>query len=137
MKMDKDKDKKLSLEEFTEGMKRVHQVLRPQMRPPMHPPMRPPVRPQVRRAGPPAAVAHRAARGKELFKKADKNKDGKLSKEEARGPLKEHFEKIDADGDGQLTPDEIKAAMAKRRAAMKKRAEEKATKAKKKSESEN
>jgi hypothetical protein len=57
--------------------------------------------------GPPArgADAHR-----ERFKAADKNDDGKLSKEEAPGPLKEHFEKIDADKDGQLTPEEIRKA---------------------------
>ena len=44
------------------------------------------------------------------LKEADKNNDGKLSKEEAPGPLKEHFEKIDANDDGQIDKAELKAA---------------------------
>ena len=49
----------------------------------------------------------------ELFKclkEADKNNDGKWSKEEAPGRMKEHFEKIDANGDGQIDKKELKAA---------------------------
>jgi len=41
---------------------------------------------------------------------ADRNKDGKLSKEEAPGPLKQHFERVDANKDGQLEPNELKKA---------------------------
>jgi hypothetical protein len=44
------------------------------------------------------------------MKAADKNQDGKLSKEEAPGFLKQHFERIDADKDGQLDPAELKKA---------------------------
>ena len=61
----------------------------------------------------------------ERFKKADANKDGKISLDEAPERLKEHFSKLDANADGQLTPEEIKEAMAKKRAEIKKKIEEK------------
>ncbi len=38
----------------------------------------------------------------------DTNEDGKLSNEEARGPLKKDFATIDTDKDGFLTIEEIK-----------------------------
>ncbi|WP_308993039.1 EF-hand domain-containing protein [Mariniflexile litorale] len=47
---------------------------------------------------------------KELLKKMDANDDGKLSKEEIEGPLKDHFEKVDADKDGFITEEELKKA---------------------------
>ena len=43
----------------------------------------------------------------ELFSEMDTNKDEKLSKTEALGPLKEDFEKIDVNKDGFLTKEEI------------------------------
>ena len=55
------------------------------------------------------------------FKAADKNGDGKLSKEEAPERLKEHFDKIDTNADYQLEPSELREAfkkmMGKRRKA--------------------
>ena len=39
----------------------------------------------------------------ELLEKMDANEDGKLSKKEIKGPLKEHFDKVDADKDGFIT----------------------------------
>lgn len=39
----------------------------------------------------------------------DQDKDGKISKEEAPGPLKEHFADVDANRDGQLDEAELKA----------------------------
>jgi hypothetical protein len=39
----------------------------------------------------------------------DQDKDGKLSKEEAPGPLKEHFAAVDKNSDGQLDEGELKA----------------------------
>lgn len=47
------------------------------------------------------------------FKEADKNSDGKLSREEAKAMprIDKNFDAIDADKDGQVTPDEIRAAM--------------------------
>lgn len=46
----------------------------------------------------------------ELFKKMDTNKDGKLSKKEVKGPLKDDFAKIDLDKDGFITKKELKKA---------------------------
>lgn len=43
----------------------------------------------------------------ERFQQADANHDGKLSREEAFGPLKEQFDRFDADHDGQLTLEEV------------------------------
>jgi Ca2+-binding EF-hand superfamily protein len=50
-----------------------------------------------------------------LIKRLDTNNDGKISKEEAKGLLKEHFEKIDTNKDGFIDRDELlKAAREKR-----------------------
>lgn len=46
----------------------------------------------------------------ELFKQMDANKDGKLSKTEIKGPLKDDFAKIDLNKDGYLTKEEMKKA---------------------------
>ena len=46
-----------------------------------------------------------------LIERLDTNKDGKISKEEAKGWLKEHFEKLDLNKDNFLDREElIKAA---------------------------
>ncbi|NQV78682.1 MAG: EF-hand domain-containing protein [Lutibacter sp.] len=47
---------------------------------------------------------------KALLKKMDKNDDGKLSKEEVKGPLKDDFTKIDTDKDGFITKKELEKA---------------------------
>ncbi len=47
---------------------------------------------------------------KQLVKKMDTNEDGKLSKKEVKGPLKEHFAKVDVDEDGFITEEEFKKA---------------------------
>ncbi|UQD57691.1 EF-hand domain-containing protein [Flavobacterium sp. K5-23] len=46
----------------------------------------------------------------ELFKQMDANKDGKLSKEEIKGPLKDDFAKVDLNKDGFITREELKKA---------------------------
>ncbi|MGA9637164.1 EF-hand domain-containing protein [Flavobacterium sp.] len=46
----------------------------------------------------------------EIFKQMDANKDGKLSKAEIKGPLKDVFTKIDTNKDGFLTKEELKKA---------------------------
>lgn len=46
----------------------------------------------------------------DLLKRMDTNKDGKLSKEEVRGPLANHFSKIDSNNDGFITKEELKKA---------------------------
>ena len=45
-----------------------------------------------------------------LFKQLDADKDGKLSKAEVKGPLKEDFDKVDANEDGYLSKEEIEKA---------------------------
>ncbi len=47
---------------------------------------------------------------KEMFKRADKNSDGKLTKDEVPERIWEHMSKADADKDGALTPEELKKA---------------------------
>ena len=47
---------------------------------------------------------------KELLEKMDANEDGKLSKKEVKGPLKDHFDKVDADEDGFINEEELKKA---------------------------
>lgn len=45
-----------------------------------------------------------------LIAKLDLNKDGKISKEEAKGPLKKNFEKRDINKDGYITLEELNKA---------------------------
>lgn len=47
---------------------------------------------------------------KELIKEMDANEDGKLSKDELKGPLKDNFAKVDTDEDGYITEEEFKKA---------------------------
>lgn len=52
----------------------------------------------------------------QLLKDMDKNEDGKLSKDEIKGPLKENFDEVDANEDGFITEKEFeKAPKPKRR----------------------
>lgn len=46
----------------------------------------------------------------ELLKDMDKNEDGKLAKNELKGPLKENFSEVDTDEDGFITEEEFKKA---------------------------
>lgn len=53
---------------------------------------------------------------KQLIKEMDKNEDGKLSKDEVKGPLKDEFKTIDTDEDGFISEKEFeKAPKPKRR----------------------
>lgn len=45
-----------------------------------------------------------------LLTEMDSNKDGKLSKDEVKGPLAKDFSKIDTNEDGYLTTEELKKA---------------------------
>ena len=47
---------------------------------------------------------------KELLKKMDTDEDGKLSKKETKGPLKNDFDKIDANEDGFISKKEFEKA---------------------------
>ncbi|WP_430409052.1 YHYH protein [Kordia sp.] len=46
----------------------------------------------------------------ELFKQMDANADGKLSKEEVKGPLQQGFSRVDTNDDGFITKEELKNA---------------------------
>lgn len=46
----------------------------------------------------------------EIFKQLDKDEDGKLSKNEVKGPLKNDFSKIDTNEDGFLSKEEVTKA---------------------------
>ncbi|RMA64763.1 EF-hand domain-containing protein [Ulvibacter antarcticus] len=46
----------------------------------------------------------------ELVEKMDSNKDGKLSEDELKGPLKENFAKVDTDEDGFISEEEFNKA---------------------------
>lgn len=46
----------------------------------------------------------------ELLEKMDANEDGKLSKEEIKGRLKDNFDKIDTDEDGFISEEEFENA---------------------------
>jgi len=48
-----------------------------------------------------------AERVKAVFNRLDTNRDGKISKDEAKGLLKEHFNKIDRNGDGVISYEEL------------------------------
>ena len=60
-------------------------------------------------------------RGGKLFKKADKNDDGVVSKKEFVASLEARFDKIDADNSGDITKEEARAHAKSRRSAMKER----------------
>ncbi|NRD19732.1 EF-hand domain-containing protein [Winogradskyella eckloniae] len=46
----------------------------------------------------------------QLLKEMDANEDGKLAKDELKGPLKDDFTKIDTDEDGFISEEEFKNA---------------------------
>lgn len=46
----------------------------------------------------------------QIFADLDGDEDGKISKKEAKGPLKQHFDKIDTDEDGFITKEELEKA---------------------------
>jgi Ca2+-binding EF-hand superfamily protein len=49
-----------------------------------------------------------------ILKRFDTNHDGKISREEAKGPLAKNFDKIDTNHDGYLDRKELQAFLAKR-----------------------
>jgi hypothetical protein len=64
-----------------------------------------------------ASFADQASRLESAFKRADKDNDGTLDKEEAKAlpRIAKNFDVIDADKDGTVSLDEIKAAMERRK----------------------
>ncbi len=87
---DKDGDKKLSKEEFAAGLKEPDQP-----------------RPPLGQGGGPGGRGGQFVNPRAILERLDANKDGKLSKDEAQGPLKERFEQADANGDGFIGADEL------------------------------
>ena len=57
-----------------------------------------------------------AERVKKIFAHLDTNRDGKISKDEAKGLIKEHFDKIDRNGDGVITYEELLQAAQEKQA---------------------
>lgn len=100
-RMDTNHDKALSLDEFTVGMKEVHQRLAALRGPEGAPP------PAAR-----GAAARPAVAIYERLKAADANGDGKLSREEAPDRLKKHFDRADTNHDGALDQPEIRRVVA-------------------------
>jgi Ca2+-binding EF-hand superfamily protein len=57
-----------------------------------------------------AAVERRVT---QILERMDTNKDGKISKDEARGPIAENFERIDTNKDGYIDKDELRSMVAR------------------------
>jgi Ca2+-binding EF-hand superfamily protein len=57
-----------------------------------------------------AAVERRV---NQILERMDTNKDGKISKDEARGPIAENFERIDTNKDGFIDKDELRRMVAR------------------------
>lgn len=47
----------------------------------------------------------------QIFAFLDGDKDGFISREEARGPLADFFDNVDSDQDGKISPAELKTVM--------------------------
>jgi len=87
---DKDGDKKLTKEEFAASLKEPDAP-----RQPLNP------------GGGPGRPGGGQFNPREAFTRLDVNKDGKLGKDEAKGPFQENFDRFDANKDGFLSEDEI------------------------------
>ena len=109
MRLDTNKDKVLSLEEFAVGMRRLHQ----RRRPAMHPPLRGPGRPGAEQV---SGVGRLAMRARAMFRKADADHDGKVTPAEVPSERRERFKRFlaraDRDGDQALSVAEARRAVA-------------------------
>jgi Ca2+-binding EF-hand superfamily protein len=66
-----------------------------------------------------------ADRVKTIFDRLDANRDGKISKDEAKGLIKQHFDRIDGNRDGVITYEELLQAAQEKNAAKDSRPEKK------------
>ena len=111
-RLDQDRDGKLSLEEFAAGMRLLHRPMGPAFAGPGGP----------RLPGPPFAPSWPGAAYRPglltaaAFKRADANRDGKVSLEEVapqrREPFKRLLKRADRDGDKALSAEEARRAAA-------------------------
>jgi Ca2+-binding EF-hand superfamily protein len=65
-------------------------------------------------AGPPAERPEVNRLVERAFEEMDRNKDGKISKDEARGPIAENFDRIDTNKDGFIDREELRQAALRR-----------------------
>jgi Ca2+-binding EF-hand superfamily protein len=63
------------------------------------------------KAGKPANNLEVARKVDEIFNRLDTNKDGKISRDEAKGPLQIHFDQVDLNKDGFLDKEEVRRAV--------------------------
>ena len=54
-----------------------------------------------------------------IMKELDTDKDGQISKDEAKGRIKEHFDRLDLNKDGFISKDELRTAISRRKAPAK------------------
>lgn len=141
-KFDKNGDGQLSKEEFVAGAKKIQERMKHMLhhrRPPHH----------ARRAyrGAPHCGRHacgptakrKPSKGKAIAKKiigrikeADKDGDGKISKEEAPDRLKKHFDKVDKNDDGYVDKAEVRGMLRHRKQASRRGGPEKSSRGPKK-----
>ena len=88
---DENGDKKLSKDEFAKGTQKSTEA-----KPPL-----------AGEPGRPGRGGGGAFNVKEILSRLDKNGDGKISKEEAPGPMKENFDRLDANKDGNIDAEEF------------------------------
>ncbi|MFO0886441.1 MAG: hypothetical protein U0894_20060 [Pirellulales bacterium] len=91
---DKNSDSKLSQEEFTAGQTKKEEP-----------------RSSFGSGGGGGGPGQGMMRPGEMLSRLDKDKDGKLSKEEVPERMRENFSKMDQNGDGFVEPKELEAAM--------------------------
>lgn len=73
-----------------------------------------PVEPAAAAPGAPGAPGARGnlPNPREIFDRFDRNKDGKLDKDEAPERMRENFDRVDRNGDGSVDPEELRQAFA-------------------------
>lgn len=136
-KFDANGDGSISKEEFAAGMKKIRERLggpRAHFGPGMGPFAGPPgMRPPLAPPGMSARTGFQAGKlpsAGDWIERLDKNKDGKLTKDEAPERLWERVSKADANKDGAVTKDELEAAHKKMMEQFRQKARERAKESK-------
>jgi Ca2+-binding EF-hand superfamily protein len=92
---DQNKDGKLDANEVDQMLRALRQRLTP----------------DANKGGKPANNPEVGRRVDEIFTRLDTNKDGKISRDEAKGPLQTYFDQIDVNKDGFLDKAEVRRAV--------------------------